>query len=248
VVPNGSSITVRTLLNHTGGLFDYDLDNRWVRARISDPGREWSPRQLVAVAASHPPLFPPGTTWSYSNTNYVVLGLVIEAVTGNTLAEEAKARLLKPLALRSTAFLNGTAIEGRTAHGYVGSGSGLPIPAGSLVDITSILSPAGWEIRSSADDLTSFFAALLGGRLLPAARLAAMKTIVAGFDYGLGLRIAYTACGPAFGHDGDSPGYLNVVWATANGRRVVAIMVNIDTTRVPWSKLHAAAKTALCSA
>jgi hypothetical protein len=74
-----------------------------------------------------------------------------------------------------------------------------------------------------------------------------MKTTVLHSNYGLGLRRTATVCGVAFGHDGDVPGYRNVVWASVNGRRTAAVMVNIDTTRVSWSRLHAAARSALCS-
>ena len=94
---------------------------------------------------------------------------------------------------------------------------------------------------------TGFFAALLGGRVLSPSLVAEMKTVVVGYDYGHGLRVTYTSCGKAFGHDGDSPGYRNVVYATPNGRRVASIMVNVDETKVPWKTLHAAADTAFCS-
>jgi CubicO group peptidase (beta-lactamase class C family) len=112
MVPNGRSITLRELLNHSSGLFDYDQDEAWVTARISDPGREWSPRELLAVAFSHPPIFAPGSDWSYSNTNYILLGLVVEAATGTTLAAQLQARLFAPLALGATSFPAETAIEG----------------------------------------------------------------------------------------------------------------------------------------
>jgi hypothetical protein len=65
-------------------------------------------------------------------------------------------------------------------------------------------------------------------------------------EYGLGLRIAHTVCGTAFGNNGDIPGYRSVVWATSSGRRVVAVMVNVDTTRVSWPRLDSAAVAALC--
>jgi D-alanyl-D-alanine carboxypeptidase len=250
IVPNGGVITLRELLNHTSGLFNYDQDDAWESARIADPGREWSPQELVAIATSHSPTFPPGTSWSYSNTNYILLGLVVQAVTGKTLAQELQDRLIEPLGLGSTSFPTGTAIEGRYAHGYLVGRPPLPIPAGTLFDVSTILSPSAWgagQIISNADDVTRFFDALLTGRLLPAAQLAAMKTEVVPYRYGLGLRIAHTRCGKAFGHDGDMPGYRTIVWATANGRRVAAIMVNIETTHVSRNRLQAATKTALCS-
>jgi D-alanyl-D-alanine carboxypeptidase len=250
MVPNGDSITLRELLNHTSGLFSYDRDQAWVSARIADPGRVWTPQELIAVAAAHAPLFAPGTSWAYSSTNYILLGLVVEAATSKTLAQALQDRLFEPLALGSTSYPTETALEGRYVHGYLVSRPPLPFPAGTLIDVSTIVSPSAWgagQIVSNADDLTRFFAALLQGRLLPPAQLTAMKTDVVPNGYGLGLRIADTNCGKAFGHDGDFPGYRNIVWATANGRRVVSIMVNIDETRVSWKTLQAAAKAALCS-
>jgi D-alanyl-D-alanine carboxypeptidase len=248
LVPNGSSITIQELLNHTSGLFDYTQDPSFVAAVISNPGREWSPRELVAAATAHPPLFAPGAAFSYSNTNYIVVGLIVEAVTGEPIGKTLRRRIFDPLGLRSTTFAPG-AIQGHAAHGYVVSAPPLPFPPGTIVDMTALVSPSvAWaaaQIASNADDVTTFFRALLGGRLLPRAQLAQMKPTGASV-YGLGLRVAQTPCGVAYGHVGDYPGYRNVVWATANGRRAANVMVNIDERRVSWNKLHAAAQVALC--
>jgi D-alanyl-D-alanine carboxypeptidase len=249
MIPNGGAITVRQLLSHTSGLFDYDDDKGWIQARIVDPGREWSPQELVAIATAHPPLFAPGSSWSYSNTNYILLGLVIEKVSSRSLGDELRSRVFKPLALKSTSFPTGTSIAGRYAHGYFVSRPPLPLPPGTLIDVSTILSPSAWgagQIISNGDDLTTFLAALLRGRLLPAPQLAAMRTLVADSGYGLGLRRYRTRCGNAYGHDGDVPGYRNIAIATLNGRRATSIMVNIDT-RVSWNALREAATAALCS-
>jgi D-alanyl-D-alanine carboxypeptidase len=248
LVPNGGTITIRELLNHTSGLFDYTADQSFLQTLIANPGRVWMPRELLAVAFSHPPLFAPGANWGYSNTNYVLLGLVIEAVTSRPVGEELRERIFNRLSLRSTTFPAGTAVEGRFVHGY----AVVPGTGGLPIDTATILSPtysyAAGQIVSNAADVTTFFAALMKGRLLPAAQLKAMKTgSAASGVYGLGLRITQTRCGRAFGHDGDFPGYRNVVWAKADGRRVAVVMVNIDDTKVPWSRLQAAAETALCS-
>ena len=253
IVPNGSAITIRELLNHTSGLFDYSDDDAHTQAVIADPGRRWSPYELLSVAFAHPPLFRPGTSWFYSNTNYVVLGLVVEAVTGRPLGQELQARIIDPLRLHATSFDVDAAIHDPFAHGYIGPHPGLPIAAGTLLDITALLSPSfvwgAGNMASNAADVTRFFVALLRGQLLPPAQLAEMKTgSPANSNYGLGLRKAYTSCGVAYGHEGDFPGYRNVVWVTRDGRRAAAVMVNIDATHVSWNRLEASAQAALCAA
>jgi D-alanyl-D-alanine carboxypeptidase len=257
LVPNGRAITLRELLGHTSGLFDYDDDAAWVRARIADPGRAWSAETLVGIATRHRPRFPPGTDWAYSNTNYVLLGLVVEAATKHTPARELGTRIIAPLALRATSYPQGTAIQGRVAHGYQAAAPGLPIPAGRLLDVTSRVSPSAWgagQMVSNADDLTRFFGALLAGRVLHSAQLREMKAEVRGdgivafrVPYGLGLDIEHTPCGVAYGHVGDMPGYRNVVWASADGRRVAAVMVNVAGGRLSWDAIRRAAATAFCS-
>ena len=239
LVPNGRAITIRQLLSHTSGLFPYDEDTAWIRARLADPGRAWAARRLVRIAVSHPPQFDPGTSWSYSNTNYVLLGLIVEAATGRPLAAELRARIFAPLGLRSTSYPVGTAIDGRFAHGYVLGRPPLPIPAGTLADVSARLNPSAWgagQMLSNADDVTAFLSALL----------AAMKQNVHGRGYGLGLFVVATSCGTAYGHDGDLVGWRNVVYGTGDGRRVTAVMVNIDT-KVTWGELHAAADEVFCS-
>ena len=247
LVPNGTSISLRELLNHTSGLFDYNEDQQFGAAILANPGRQWAPRELLAFALAHSALFAPGTNWSYSNTNYILLGLVIEAVTGHKLAGELQTRILGPLALGATSFPTGISIDGSFAHGYVRLA-----PGGDLIDTTPVLDPsfswAAGSIVSNAGDLTKFFSSLLKGRLLPAAQLKEMKTgsRVSGV-YGLGLRMTTTKCGRVFGHDGDFPGYRTIVWATSNGRRVAVVMINTNQGLPALSKLQPAAVTALCS-
>jgi len=136
LVPNGSSITLRQLLNHTSGLFNYTDDEAFLSAVIAAPGQSWSPRELLSVAFAHPANFPPGTNWSYSNTNYVLLGLVIEAVTGRQVEQEFRDRIFAPLGLAATSFPAGISADERFAHGYA-SLAGSP-----LIDVTSLLSPS----------------------------------------------------------------------------------------------------------
>jgi D-alanyl-D-alanine carboxypeptidase len=213
------------LLNHTSGLFNYteglDLSPEgWLAQRY----RSWQPEELVALAVSHPPLFAPGTDWSYSNTNYVLLGMVIEAVTGRGYATEIRNRIIRPLHLRQTES-PGTRLDiaGPHAHGY------LPVD-GSPVDVTRLnpsIAGAAGDLISSTADLNTFFKALLTGRLLRPAQLAEMQTTVAGHGYGLGLERETLPCGTeVFGHGGDIFGYATISLHTAAGRRQLTASVN----------------------
>jgi D-alanyl-D-alanine carboxypeptidase len=250
LVPNGRNITIRELMNHTSGIYNFTDDPTLARTEIADPTRIWSPRELIAVATRHPPLFAPGTGWWYSNTNYVILGLVVEAVTRTPLEQQLRARIFDPLALASTSFVPWVDTSGTLVHAFIGSGTLSDVPAGTLIDATSAIN-GSWSwgagaIVSNGDDVTRFFSALMRGRILSANLLRLMKTVAPGFDYGLGLMRVQTACGVAYGHDGDLAGYRNVVYATANGKRVVDLMVNVDSTYVPWTELEGAAQVALC--
>ena len=227
VVPNGKRITVRQLLNHTSGLFDAGGDTGFVTAAFRDPLRDWAPRRIVAIATAHKPYFAPGTGWAYSNTNYFVLGLIVEAATGHSLASELRHRIFAPLRLRGTSLPAAPRIAGGHAHGYF---------LHPLEDVTvgspSIVWASG-ALVSNVADLARFFRALLGGRLLRADLLRAMETMVPAslaltgeFAYGLGLVKVPGPCGALWGHTGGSPGYVADALNSKNGRRQVVVLVN----------------------
>jgi len=123
LLPEGSKISIRRLLNHTSGVFNY-LDDRTFEARLErNPHLVVSPRAKIALAASHSLNFRPGTSWSYSNTNYLVLRLIVEKATNNTIAEELTRRIFKPLGLDHTAFESpGHQHPGSRMRGYNLSG------------------------------------------------------------------------------------------------------------------------------
>jgi len=229
VVPGGNRITVRQLLNHTSGLVNYtdgmDLTAAgWLRQRF----RSWQPAELVALATAQPPLFEPGGGWAYSNTNYVLLGMVVEAVTGQNHATEIERRIIRPLGLRHTESPGErVTIGGPHAHGYLPVG-----PEGSEkpVDVTrmnaSVAGAAGDMISTTAD-LNTFFHALLTGRLLPPAQLSAMTTMVPGHNYGLGLESTTLSCGVTLlGHGGGTFGYATGSFHTPDGRLHLSMSVN----------------------
>jgi D-alanyl-D-alanine carboxypeptidase len=232
ILPYGDQVTIRQLLNHTGGVPDYTLEPL-VRLYTFPHGRfrAWRPRELVGLVADQPPDFPPGTAWSYSNTDYVLAGMIIQAATGHKLGQELTRRILRPLGLRDTFFpVNNPGIPGPKSRGY-----SLPLnqESGPLLDFTVFNPSLAWgtgNLISNLGDLQRFFRALLGGRLLPPRLLVAMTTPVPtgrpGIGYGLGLTVIETPVGRLLGHEGDIPGFFNLVLNTEDGRRQLGIMRN----------------------
>ena len=223
VVPNGNGITLRQLLNHTSGLFDYGGDSTFVDDAYRHPLKDWTPRQIVAIATAHKPRFAPGGGWSYSDTNYYVLGLIVEAATRHSLASELRNRILLPLHLTETSLDSAPQIAGRYAHGYF-----LEPLQDVSVGSPSVFWAAGGLV-SNADDLARFYRALLNGLLLRADLLRLMQTVVTpapDFAYGLGLLRLREQCGYVWGHTGGSPGYVANALNSKDGRRQVIVLVN----------------------
>jgi CubicO group peptidase (beta-lactamase class C family) len=120
VVPNGSKITIRQLLNHTSGLSDFESDARYLKPYLAgNLAYYWSPRQLVRMGISHKPLFAPGRGWSYSNTNYVVAQLIVERLTRRTIGGELERRIFQPLHLRQTSYPTKPGLPRPYVHGYM---------------------------------------------------------------------------------------------------------------------------------
>jgi D-alanyl-D-alanine carboxypeptidase len=188
LVPNGDHITVRQLLNHTNGLYDYSDD-------LPEPPRSFQPRELVAIATRHRPLFAPGKRFSYSNTNYILAGLVIERATGRPLATQLQQRIFGPLDLDATELpVTEQTIASPAIHGYAPRDEDWRVtdgPAG-LLDVAEMDPSWAWAagaMVSSTSDLAHFYQALLGGRLLDPELLQAMQTTVDASDqFGHGVR------------------------------------------------------------
>ena len=247
LVPNGRRITIRELLQHTSGLYDFIDDPRVFNPYLSGHlGYTWSPRQLVKIAVSHHPLFAPGAKWSYSNTNYFLLGLIVEAVTKDTLGAELTRRILQPLGLHQTRFEAGTHVAAPTAHGYYNG-----------QDVTGLSGSLYWAagaMVSTAGDLVRFTSALFGGRLLRPHQLHEMETTVpipyGSSAYGLGLIRVSTACGGAWGHKGNVPGYTSWALSSTDGKRqaiVLASSTEFPNPGVYEAAVDGLASTAFCS-
>lgn len=249
-VPDGRRITVRELLDHTSGLYDFQDTLRMPPAPefLAYRWRTWTPAEQVAQAVTHPATSePPGSAFAYSNTGYLLLGQIIEKATGRPYGTEIDRRIIRPLGLSGTS-VPGTSprIPGPHPHGYV------PIQQ-DLVDFTAMnpsLFGAAGELISTASDLNRFFAALLGGRLLPAHLLAAMKTPgVAGARYGLGLAWwRDTSCGVrVYGNDGDAVAYQSWSYITEDRRRQVTVALTPDFHGDPDDAVDALLDQAFCA-
>ncbi|MFE6905986.1 serine hydrolase domain-containing protein [Streptomyces erythrochromogenes] len=233
---DGRTITVRDLLRHTSGLSDYVQDvfpDPSARTYFAERWSSHRPEELVALAVRHAPGFPAGGGWAYSNTNYVLAGMIIEKVTGRTWQQQVHDRILRPLGLRdTTADATTPFLPDPHTTNYQQFA-----PDGPMVDTTIPYRPfdsgADGSMTGTARDLNRFFAALAGGRLLKPAELATMRTTVAvpddgghpaGTRDGLGLFRTPLSCGGGYlGHGGSGFGYVVRAATTTDGRRTVTV-------------------------
>ncbi|GIH64963.1 serine hydrolase domain-containing protein [Microbispora siamensis] len=234
-------ITVRMLLQHTSGVFNftgeyYDDGTFAPGIPATTAGKEWvdnrfttyRPEELVRLALSKPARFEPGTDWSYSNTNYVLARLLIEKVTGRSVAEEMQRRILGPLGLSGTVQpTSETDIPEPHAHAYYRYEEDGQT---RTVDVTrhnpSWISSGG-DMISTTRDLHTFIAALLGGRLLPAELLAEMCTPESKAGYGLGVFVQNTDCGgTVITHNGGIAGHAALMYSTPDGGTTLTAALN----------------------
>ncbi len=224
---DGTKITVRQVLHQTSGLPDYTGDSRFLNSYVANtnPRQAWPPQTLVDIATSHPSL---GTSFHYSNTNYILAGMVIKAVTGNEPAVEMQRRIFEPLGLSNTSFPTADpGMSGNYLNGYYIS-FGLFYNDFTVSNVQAF-GTAG-AIVSTEDDLATFERALLSGKLLPPHQQAELKTTVpidnAGNQYGLGIGLSPTACGMAWNHSGGVLGYFNTWLTSDDGSKQVLVAAN----------------------
>ncbi|SEG95220.1 D-alanyl-D-alanine carboxypeptidase [Actinacidiphila yanglinensis] len=233
---DGSRITVRELLQHTSGVPEV---LPYIPALGSADGyrterfRSYTPEQLVGLAMRTPPEFPPGTDWSYSNTNYILAAMIIQRATGRSWAQEVDDRIIRPLGLTGTGVPGAFPfITGPHARSYADFGTD------TSTDVTALdpsMAVGSGSIISTTHDLSRFYAALLGGRLLAPAQLDAMTTTMPapelgdGLRYGLGVGEIPLSCGGSyFGHVGELLGYHSWVGATRDGTRTAVVYTTSD--------------------
>ncbi|MFB6530948.1 MULTISPECIES: serine hydrolase domain-containing protein [unclassified Streptomyces] len=240
---DGRRITVRQLLNHTSGVYSVTSDPGF-QEKVFGPGflehryDRWTPRQLVDIAMTHAPDFAPGTDWNYSNTNYVLAGMVIEKVTGRPYGKAVENRIIKPLKLRATS-VPGTDVRmpKPSSPAYSTLSESPDAPVHDVSRLSPTIAYAAGEMISDSNDLQTFYRALLKGRLLPRAEMKEMTTTVAvspefpGVGYGLGLMRQKLSCGKEiWGHGGGIHGSSSEAQATRDGGHSLAMNFNADWT------------------
>ncbi|GAA3472808.1 serine hydrolase domain-containing protein [Nonomuraea roseola] len=247
-------ITVRMLLQHTSGVFnftgEYYPDGTFAPG-IPGLGKEWvvdnqfhtyQPEELVRLALSKPARFEPGAGWSYSNTNYVLARLLVEQVTGRSYAEEMQARILRPLGLSGTVVPEASPdIPEPHAHGYYRYQDA---DQWKTVDTTrfnpSWISAAG-DMISTTQDLHTFFSALNAGKLLPAPLLAEMRKPDPTIGYGLGVFVEDTDCGgTVLHHNGGFWGWAALMYSTPDGRKTLTASITTGEAELDLVAMSAA--------
>ncbi|TMR96642.1 serine hydrolase domain-containing protein [Nonomuraea basaltis] len=247
---DGRKITIRQLLNHTSGIFNYGNDKElfakgvgaaWYKHRYDT----YTPEQLVKIGLANPPYFDePGKGFGYSNTNYYLAAMIVEKATGRTFGDELTRRVLRPLGLAST-YLPGSEAKIRGTHPVHYSTLFSTEPNPKIHDVTEMNQSFAWVaggIVSTTGDLQRFFSALLGGRLLPPAQQREMFTTVAtqggppwipNTRYGLGVFSQKLPCGvTVWGNAGATYGSWAYAVGSRDGKHIITSQVNGD-----WSGL-----------
>lgn len=242
---DGSRITVRQLLQHTSGLPDY------LEKVSPDGARHYEAAELVKAAMTLNSHFEPGAKWEYSNTNYILAGMLIEKQTGRSPGAEITRRIIKPLGLSDTYYPLSyeTGIRGAHPRGY-------ETVDGKRVDVTEqdpSWGGAAGAMVSTGQDVNRFFTALLNGRLLPPSQLAEMKKTVPsevfpGAGYGLGLIHIPVSCGKElWGHGGSIPGFRTRGGVTTDGRAVNVTVNEITASPTGSADMMKVVDAAVCS-
>jgi D-alanyl-D-alanine carboxypeptidase len=258
-LPNGSAVTVRMLLNHTSGIPDHVIERGFITDLLAAPTRVWKPEELLAYILDAKPYGPAGSAFHYTDTNYILLGMIIERVTGASYYSELERRVLKPLSLGGVVANDRMRVPG-VAQGYSGGlersilaygrdSTGKPPAPGSvaaadamLVNGANVVNPqfewTGGGLATTAADLARWAKALYEAKVFPQAQLdESLKrpaTADTGRYYGLGVGVAETPLGPRWGHGGFYPGYRTAMAYFPKQRVAVVVQTNTTAENVTW--------------
>jgi D-alanyl-D-alanine carboxypeptidase len=239
-LPNANDITVRQLMNHTSGLVRYEFKDEFTKDLTANPQKTWKPAELLSYLLDEKPPFAAGQGWDYSDTNYIVLGMIIEKVTGREFYDEANRRLLKPLKLNDTIPQDGPKLKG-LVQGYAGpnnpfGGKDAMIQNGKFT-INPQFEWTGGGYVSTAQDLARWAKMIYEGKAFSPALLPQVLEGVSApmlgreTKYGLGVIIRQTSAGTSYGHSGFFPGYITDMMYFPDQKVAVAVQVNTSVGR-----------------
>lgn len=241
-LPHAARITVRNLMNHTSGLVRYEFRPEFTAALSANPDKVWDPREQVRYLHGNPAPFAPGEGWDYSDTNYLVLALVLEAITQRPIDTEIRERFLLPHRLTNTLPSDARVLEG-VVQGYAGAQNPFGGEDAMLADGRMIVNPqfegAGGGYAASAADAARWGALYFSGRLFGDAMLAQAtqgipaRALGPNASYGLGMIVRdSSAAGPVRGHSGFFPGYVTELRHYPSRGITVVLMVNASNVRM----------------
>lgn len=250
------AVTVRQLLNHTSGVPDYTLSKGFAKQAKTNPRGFVSPEQVIDWVRNDPLVFAPDSKYEYSNTDNIVVGLIVEAITGEPYGTALQKVVFGPARLRQTSFPSKVALPNPFIHGYFVQ------PGGKPEDVSTFLSPSGaWAsgaIVSTPRDLNAFIRADLGLRFFDRDQQREQMRFFPGGESsppgpgrnsaGLALFRYQTKCGTVFGHTGNFPGYVQFAAATADGSRAVTTSLSIPAPKGHLlAQLRGLQATAVCA-
>ncbi|MER7753258.1 serine hydrolase domain-containing protein [Kitasatospora sp. NPDC097643] len=259
-LPDTWTMTGRQVMEHRAGVYDHTNDlleqtgeetTSAFEARIRH--NVYDPRELVALSVKHGLQYTPGSRYSYSNTDFVLMGLVVEQLTGRPYADVLRERIVEPLGLRRTSFdVPQEEIDGPHVTGYLTNDDRTKPLLDSTEQTASWVWSAG-AVVSDAEDLDRFLTALLAGGaggLVSDDSLkqmtAVLPTPTAKISYGLGLRRIALSCGDVYGHGGIVQGFQTQSFATPDGRRSVVVFANASNNGSVTQGLMGALEPAFC--
>ena len=239
-LPNAKEITVRQLMNHTSGLVRYEFKDQFTKDLTANPEKVWKPAELVGYLFGEKAPFEAGKGWDYSDTNYIVLGIIIEKVTGRKFYDEANRRLLKPLKLNDTIPQDGPRLKG-VVQGYAGPNNPFGGTDAMIVNGKFAINPqfewTGGGFASTAHDLARWAKMFYEGKAFSPDLLPQVIDGVAApmlgreSKYGLGAIIRKTPAGTSYGHSGFFPGYMTDMMYFPDQNIAVAVQVNTSVGR-----------------
>ncbi|MFD9266920.1 serine hydrolase domain-containing protein [Streptomyces goshikiensis] len=226
-VPNGNRITLRELAGMRSGLYNYSEDPDFFKALTSDPRRPFTPQELLGYSFKHPVLFAPGAKFDYCNTNLILLGLVVEKMTGQKLADYINEKVVKPAGLTHTLFPKGAEFPRPHSQGYTDQTA-----TGKVEDSADWNPSWGWAagaMISQLGDLKQWAKVLATGELLtPATQAQRLKVTRAGDRPDAGYGLGIFNVGGWIGHNGSLPGYQSLTLYLPGAKATLVVLLNTD--------------------